>query len=102
VPYERFARSSEVCRCPRNTERLQDLDAINISGFGNTLTVSGDLREEWQVQDDGGRWVLRAQNFGAFERVLTLTTAIVPDAAATNVANGVLTIALPKFAGRLP
>ena len=79
-----------------------DADAINISGFGNTLTVSGDLREEWQEEDDGGRWVLRAQNFGAFERVLTLTTAIVSDAAATKVANGVLTIALPKLAGRLP
>jgi HSP20 family protein len=73
-----------------------DPAAIDVSGFGNTLTVSGDFREEWEEEDDTRRWILRAQHFGAFERSLTLTQAVAPNAATTTFEDGVLMITLPK------
>ncbi|MEA2511934.1 MAG: hypothetical protein QOF01_186 [Thermomicrobiales bacterium] len=79
--------------------RLEGVDpaGLNVSGFGNTVTVAGDLRDEWQEEDDGGRWILRAQHFGSFERSLTLATAVAVDAATTSYEDDVMTITLPKI-----
>jgi HSP20 family protein len=73
-----------------------DPDAVSVSGFGNTLTISGQLREEWEEEGDAGRWILRAQNFGAFERVLTLPSAAGFDVAGTTFVDGSLMVTLPK------
>jgi HSP20 family protein len=72
-------------------------DEVDISLVGNTLTITGELREERQQEGDGGRWVLREQRFGAYERVLTLPIAVDADAATTGFKDGVLTITLPKL-----
>lgn len=71
-------------------------DGIDVSVFGNTLTLTGEFREEQEEQGAGGRWILRDHRFGAFERVLTLATAVDSGATTTGFEDGVLTIRLPK------
>lgn len=92
----------EVQETPENyiaSIRLDDIDpdSINVSGFGNTLTITGELRKEWHVDGDENRWILRARDFGAFERSLTLATSVDSDAASTRIDGGVLTVTLPKI-----
>lgn len=94
-------------------------DDVNISILGDTLTVSGERREEWSNQpqnqenqqdqeyqqdqqnqqnqrSDQGRWLIRERRFGRFERTVTLPSAINADQASADFKNGVLTITLPK------
>lgn len=71
-------------------------EEIDVSVFGNTLTVVGEFREEQQEQGADGRWIFRDHRFGAFERILTLATAVDSGATTTGFEDGVLTIKLPK------
>jgi HSP20 family protein len=72
-------------------------DGVSINIVGNSVTVTGELREEREEKDDAGRWILRERRFGAFERVLTLPMAVEPTSA-SEFAEGALKMMLPTFA----
>lgn len=69
---------------------------IDISVLGDTLRIRGERNEEPEVQGEGHRWLLRERRFGAFERTVSLPSAVEPEQAGADFAEGVLTITLPK------
>jgi HSP20 family protein len=82
-----------VTMCPPGVSA----DDVSINIVGNTVTVTGELREEREEQADDGWWILRERRFGAFERILTLPVAVEPTSA-FEFAEGVLKMTLAKVA----
>ena len=69
---------------------------IDISVLGETLRIRGHRKEEFEETAEGTRWLLRERRFGAFERTVSLPTAVDAEGAAADFKDGVLTITLPK------
>jgi HSP20 family protein len=71
-------------------------DDVEITVLGDTLRIRGERRESKEQQDEGQRWIMREQQFGAFERSIRLPTSVKPEAAKAEFRDGVLSITLPK------
>jgi HSP20 family protein len=69
---------------------------IDISVLGETLRIRGSRKEEVEETGEGNRWLLRERRFGAFERTVSLPTAVESESATADFQDGVLTITLPK------
>ncbi len=69
-------------------------DEINVDVQGNTLTVSGERKEE-RAENKKGNF-LSERFYGSFERSFTLPTEVNADQIVANYADGVLSLALPK------
>ena len=69
---------------------------VEISVLGDTLRIRAERRDERREEGDGKRWLLREQHFGAFERTVTLPSAVKADQADAEFTDGMLTITLPK------
>ena len=69
---------------------------VDITVLGDTLRISGQLREERTEEGGQARWLVRERRFGAFERMVRLPTAVRSSAADAEFRDGVLTVTLPK------
>lgn len=69
-------------------------DDIDISVHGNTLTISGEKKQEEEKKEKGYYHVERS--FGGFRRDLNLGSDIASDKIEATCKDGVLTITLPK------
>jgi HSP20 family protein len=69
---------------------------VEISVLGDTLRIRAERRDDRREEGDGKRWLLREQHYGAFERTVTLPSAVKADQANAEFTDGMLTITLPK------
>jgi HSP20 family protein len=69
---------------------------VEITVLGETVRISGSRQEATDEQDGDGRWLVRERRSGAFERSVTLPTAVKAEEAEADFKDGVLTITLPK------
>lgn len=84
---------------------------VDVSVLGETVRIRGhfeserrnDQNQEQETDGSGGqgaqkgeRWLIRERRSGAFERVVTLPSAVKSDDATAEFQDGVLTITLPK------
>jgi len=78
------------------TAELPGMEAkdVKIEVTGNTLSISGEKKEEIDRKEADFHRVERA--YGAFKRCITLPGEIKPDKVDARFKNGVLTITLPK------
>jgi len=67
---------------------------IDISIYGNTLTISGEKKEEKEEKEKGYYHIESA--YGSFRRDLSLPAEVDTDKIDAACKNGVLTITLPK------
>jgi len=67
---------------------------IDISVYGNTLTISGEKKEEKEDKDKGYYHI--ESTYGSFRRDLTLPAEVDAEKIDAVCKNGVLTITLPK------
>ena len=70
-------------------------DDVDLSLTGNRLTISG-RREHEEEQREEERYYAYERSFGSFSRSLTLPDGVNPEEIEANLANGVLTVVLPK------
>ena len=68
---------------------------VEIEMTGRTLTIRGEKREETEKKEADYR--LSERRYGSFRRVLTLPDGVDADKVSAKVANGVLTVTLPKL-----
>lgn len=71
-------------------------DDIEIELENNVLTVSGEKREEREVDANGNRYHLVERTFGSFRRSFTLPRTVDADRIGADFEAGVLTVRLPK------
>ena len=70
---------------------------INISITGETLTLEGEVKEEFEFGDEKGvRFYVRERRYGNYYRSLTLPTMVEADKASAEFENGILMLTLPK------
>jgi HSP20 family protein len=69
---------------------------VEISVLGDTLRIRAERRDERREEDEKKRWLLREQHYGAYERTVTLPSAVKADQANAEFTDGILTITLPK------
>jgi HSP20 family protein len=67
---------------------------VNIEVEGDTLTISGERKEEHEAREGGFVRLERAS--GAFSRSLTLPDGVDPDSVRATFNNGVLEVYIPK------
>ena len=67
---------------------------VQVTVQGNTLTIQGERKADEERY--GQNWLLREQQFGSFQRSLTLPTPVNADQAQAHYENGILTLTLPK------
>ena len=71
-----------------------EADEIDISVHGNTLTISGEKKQEEQK---GGRGYYHVErSYGSFRRDLNLATDVDPEKIEATCKDGVITITVPK------
>jgi HSP20 family protein len=75
-------------------------DDVSIEIQDNTLTISGERREEHEQRDRG--WYRVERQFGRFSRSLTLPEGVDSEAVAAEFDRGVLTVRIPKPEQRKP
>ena len=78
---------------------LSDLD---ITVFGDTLSIRGQRREDTEESGAGSRWLLRERRVGAFERTVSVPTTVDAERATADFKDGVLRIILPKAESAKP
>jgi HSP20 family protein len=72
-------------------------DSLEIELENEVLTVRGERRPPYPVDGDGARGVRRIERrFGKFERSLRVPQGLDPDAIDASLADGVLTLRIPK------
>ena len=71
-------------------------DDIDISVYGNTLTISGEKKFEEEKKEKGYYHI--ESTYGSFRRELTLPTDVDPNKVEAACKDGVLSIKLPKAA----
>jgi HSP20 family protein len=75
-------------------------DEVQINVTGDVLTLRGEIKQqEEQTSSPQGKersWHIREHRWGAFERSVSLPTAVTADRAVADFENGILTITLPK------
>jgi HSP20 family protein len=69
---------------------------VDISVYGNTLTISGEKKHEEEKKEKGYYHV--ESSYGSFRRELTLPTEVDPEKVEAACKDGVLSITLPKAA----
>jgi HSP20 family protein len=69
-------------------------DDLDITITDNVLTIKGEMQEE-EVRDEE-KIHLRERRFGSFMRSISLPTPVESDNVSASVANGVLTLQIPK------
>ena len=69
-------------------------DDIEVSVHGNTLTISGEKKQEEEKKGDGYYYAERS--YGNFRRDVTLPTDVDPAKVEATCKDGVLNITLPK------
>ncbi len=69
-------------------------DDVEITLTGNTLTISGEMKQEERREEDS--WILNEIRRGSFSRTLELPEGLVGERAAAGFENGVLTLRIPK------
>ncbi len=67
---------------------------LDVSLFGDTLTVKGEKKEEKEEKDE--HYHLVERSYGAFSRMLKLPAPVAADKIKASCKHGVLTITLPK------
>ena len=73
---------------------------VNIEVQDNSLTVSGERREEQEQRERG--WYRVERQFGRFSRSLTLPEGVDAEGIAAEFDRGVLTVRIPKPEQRKP
>lgn len=69
-------------------------EEIDISISGNTLTISGESKEEEEVKEEN--YVRRERRYGSFSRSVVLPEGLEADKAEASFDDGVLTLTIPK------
>jgi HSP20 family protein len=69
-------------------------DEIDVTISGNTLTISGETKEEEEVKDED--YIRRERRYGSFSRSVVLPEGLEPDKAEASFEDGVLTLTIPK------
>ena len=69
-------------------------DDVEITLTGNTLTISGEMKEEARREEDS--WILNEIRHGSFSRTLELPEGLVGERATAEFEHGVLTLRIPK------
>ncbi|MBP7050736.1 MAG: Hsp20/alpha crystallin family protein [Phycisphaerae bacterium] len=69
-------------------------DDIEISVYGNTLTLSGEKKESHEDKGDG--YYHLESTYGSFRRDIPMPTEVDPDKIEAVVKDGVLSVTLPK------
>jgi HSP20 family protein len=69
-------------------------DQVQISVTGDLLTIKGETKEENKVDEKS--YHIREHRYGAFQRTLSLPTAVISDKGKAEFEDGILTISLPK------
>jgi HSP20 family protein len=67
---------------------------IDVSVYGNTLTISGEKKETKQEKEKG--YYYQESTYGNFRRKINLPTEVDPDKIEADYNDGVLSITLPK------
>ena len=70
---------------------------VDVSLFGDTLTIKGEKKEEREEKDEHYHLVERAH--GTFSRMVRLPAAVDVEKIKASFKNGVLTVTLPKTEG---
>lgn len=69
-------------------------DEVQINVTGDVLTLRGEIKQQEEHKERS--WHIREHRWGAFERSVSLPTAVTADRAVADFENGILTITLPK------
>ena len=69
-------------------------DEVEVTITGNTLTISGESKEENEVNE--ANYIRKESRYGTFSRSVTLPTGLKADKADATFENGVLTLKIPK------
>jgi HSP20 family protein len=69
-------------------------EEIDISISGNTLTISGESKEEEEVKEEN--YIRRERRYGSFSRSVVLPEGLEADKAEASFEDGVLTLTIPK------
>jgi HSP20 family protein len=69
-------------------------DQLEITATGDSISISGEVKGQSEVSDDG--WLRQERRVGKFQRAFTLPGAIDPTKVEATFANGVLQLVLPK------
>ena len=69
-------------------------DDADITISGNTLTITGQSKEEEEVKEEN--YIRRERRFGSFSRSVVLPEGLEPDKAEASFEDGVLTLTIPK------
>ena len=75
-------------------------EEIDISITGNTLTISGESKEEEEVK--GENYIRRERRYGSVSRSVVLPEGLEPDKAEASFEDGVLTLNIPKAPESMP
>lgn len=69
-------------------------DDMDITISGNTMTITGETKEEEEVKEEN--YIRRERRFGSFSRLVLLPEGLEPDKAEASFEEGVLTLTIPK------
>ena len=69
---------------------------LNVTLKENTLTISGEKKEEKKEEDKNRNYHYCERSFGSFSRTIVLPEGIKADGVKANYRNGILDIELPK------
>ena len=69
-------------------------DDIDITVSGNTLSISGETKEEEEVKEEN--YIRRERRVGSFSRSVVLPEGLEVDKAEASFEDGVLTLTIPK------
>ena len=73
---------------------------LEISATSDTVTISGELKQEKDVTNEG--WLRQERRTGKFTRSFTLPVQIDPNKVEAHFTNGVLELAVPKAESTKP
>jgi HSP20 family protein len=69
-------------------------EEINLSVFGNTLTISGERKTEEEIKEDD--YYCCERSYGRFQRDITLPQGVDAEKIKASYKNGILEVVLPK------
>ena len=75
-------------------------EEVEVMITGNTLTISGESKEENEVKEKD--YMRKERQFASFTRSVTLPDGLKADQADASFENGVLTLKVPKTEGAKP
>jgi HSP20 family protein len=73
---------------------------IQVSLSGNTLVITGEKKQETEKKEKG--YYLSERSYGEFQRTFTLPDGADAEKVEAGIANGVLTVTIPKTAQAAP